>query len=647
MLAHNFEIKQEISYQTATSHALKNGHFWILHKLLISNSKFPTNFNIENVSQEIIEFVNESKSLHEHVANGNEAELLLILERNRVKKIPLKYFYNTENISASFLALQMKKYKIYKILTNNKITVGPNEDFSLTLSDIPEDFKRGLFKLHEDNAKDLPRYYLNILKGKSKIAADNEVNEDYKMLIDEAYNTLNCLETDTHILEIAATSSNLEITFDFNRESTIFLDPNSSNFTSGLFFPSGKILIAAKNLLREDTKHEVYGVILHELCHLTMALVFRNKCKPYSISDKSGKSAYENLLNLCEKKKGLTEIIDVVYNMDVYEKEYREAELIVRVPQLYACNFNNPEGLRAARFHYNELFSFFEGEIIPILKKSLAVLRKLGDPKKTVHYEDLTDELKKTLKNKKILFQGVKIKLNSILPQNSAVYSQLTSDEIKSFFHGKTPEIGHKLDDVDSYIQRRFLLQTPNVQAFSFNELLENSSEYLKILVEKPGEGKSTFFVKAAYDLKQKYPHKLVLLIDIKSFEHLKLQGNWSLDEIKNFLVQDILKISEFGLKIFNALFEAGNVVILWDSLCDSTKTALKIIRTVEISSSVQQWVACDAEHENILKDHFTQNSFKFIALTDNEKTTLLEIFMLKKNLNDNCVKNTLMELFK
>lgn len=143
----------------------------------------------------------------------------------------------------------------------------------------------------------------------------------------------------------------------------------------GLAYHTRKLILLGID--KKDKTH--YGHFAHELTHIIMHIVYKNKCLPYE---------EENL----ERKKLFDEIFTISYTIYKNDPDFEEimkwcfgaytntsysvqrAELIVRVIHIMAVYQNNKPRIQEVRERYKELFDFFENHVMPDLKTYLEVL---------------------------------------------------------------------------------------------------------------------------------------------------------------------------------------------------------------------------------------------------------------------------------
>ncbi len=145
------------------------------------------------------------------------------------------------------------------------------------------------------------------------------------------------------------------------------INPTQHSATRGAaVFESGKIYIGAKR-----PNEQMRGTLIHELCHLAMQLIYKNKCNPYPSADdtkSSGKSYMSNesafqliISNINSNKITLHEIINHAFTQ--YKSTEHAAELIVRVPHLIVQL--EEEGLEILNKQTPKLLSYYNDVILP------------------------------------------------------------------------------------------------------------------------------------------------------------------------------------------------------------------------------------------------------------------------------------------
>lgn len=298
LLEKDFDVNTLVEGQKAIDLAWENHHEDAVLLLLKSNSVYPQNFELSRVtnSNELRIFVTTTLFFHTSIANGSVADVREVLQN-----LPnMRYFYDPQNNSAITNALNSKQFEVYNVLMDENLEFGPFEDFNAVFNELNLEEKRNLRDTHLNYTQELTEKDTITLMSNSVVGHGN-LNEHKRFeLVMRAYKFLNSIALIRLILQIVAASRNFKIIFDFNNENVRFMDPTASSNTNGLIYFSGRIYIAAKQLLCETTKHIVYGVLAHELCHYAMFLTFDNHARPYSESDEEATRQFLQVFNLRE-----------------------------------------------------------------------------------------------------------------------------------------------------------------------------------------------------------------------------------------------------------------------------------------------------------------------------------------------------------
>lgn len=393
--------------------AYERRKFSTLLELLKSNSKFPRNFKISEVAKEVKKFAQNMEKIHEFIRNENFEEIEEINDENfkfrevifinesfensesskfesgdsKIQNLNsnsievqnlnfyslklknsdqktskaklskflkiinensnLNYFYDLQNNSALSLALKFKKFNLSNFLISKNIFLAPHE----ILSDITKNFKLSDRMKFEEifNFE-----HILILMSNSKILSNPNDRQKFQNLIKKFFEILSKIPEIEIILKVVAFSRNFQIIFDFNCESVKHIDRESN--ANGLFYPIGRIYIAARDLLNPQKFHEVLGVISHEICHLAILKIYKNSTKPYKSSKDEEK--FKKVLKNCEKNSEKLKIIKLVF--ECYQEDQIDAELIARVPQIIAQYQKNEGKLKEVKENFKSLFEFYE-----------------------------------------------------------------------------------------------------------------------------------------------------------------------------------------------------------------------------------------------------------------------------------------------
>jgi len=603
----------------------------ILLVLLNANSVFPDNFYSDEASQDVQDFIQCSTEIHQAIIRNNRQKVIEILEKHK----NLRQFYNLQNTSAATIALKFQRIKIYRLLTKSNVYIGPNEDINNIIDKNSEEPLRKIRKvnehikfIHDESSKNIPNKHLMILISNSCVGHDDPNSSHHSKLIQEAFEFLNKNHLIRPILEVVAATKKFKISFDFNRTSILFMDPTSSVYENGTcYYINGQIYIAAKDLLCASKKFDVFGVIAHELCHYALHLVFRNSCKPFAVDDSETAVGFNKLISKFWILRFKEEVICDVFK---YKEEHREAELIVRVPQILAKYSNNPKQLDILHEVYKELFIFYENEILPKLLESLEILEKIASRK--VLWNDLTHPIKSKIHHSIVEFQGFQVKLMDI--GSSEILEFLSSEQVCAILSEEMIKISStSVPESKFYIDRNFQSKSTKIDV-DLNGLISESEAYHVILLaDQAGSGKSTTFTNISQKLKSRgYEDSWISYIDLK--RHLdvyKKYGNddWNMERIVKILLV-ILDVKELlEVQIFINLFKNGKVVLLWDGVDEISPIFKDFIINLMVKirqlSTNKQWISTRPHCTDTLEMIFQRYAYKFMEYDGDSKILFIK----------------------
>ncbi|XP_070505873.1 uncharacterized protein [Chironomus tepperi] len=355
--------------------AYNNQQFDVLLVLLQENFPYPECIDINLCSEEVQEFHKTSSELHKMIKVNNSSKICEILSKNP----DLRYFYNLSNESALAVALASRSLDIYKILVSNKIFFGPHEDVDELLKPLGQRDRRTLREYNYKYLKTMSERHINILMANSLIGSDITDESVAHDVMLHAYRVLNRNPMTKILLEVVASTRNFQIIFEFNRDSVNVLNPTAEKNTKGLYSTSGKIFIAAKELLDSSTENEAFGTLAHELCHYALNAVYENKARPYLIKHKDRFLKFMDICSICEENSVKEQYIDMVFTR--YPTDVYHAELIVRVPHLAALYHSQPDKLKTAQENFPELFEYYEKIVMSELENALPKLLEKSELK--------------------------------------------------------------------------------------------------------------------------------------------------------------------------------------------------------------------------------------------------------------------------
>ena len=261
----------------------------------------------------------------------------------------------------------------------------------------------------------------------------------------------------------------------------------------------------------------------------------------------------------------------------------------------------------------NVVFVFDEGLKIEAIQFGP---NKRIEPRAIQHsWAHLTEKSQDLLLKTKVDFQGAEFFLNEIVNGTFAACDVIPLDDCIT---GKKILIGNdlKFDEIKIYVERDFLKYDPVLneetqeyehKPFNKEEVFELAEENkIILLVDEPGNGKSTELKMIAQKLKKIRPAFWVVYLDLKqhtaSFE--KDEEIPPEDEdifadpeyIASFLSDEILKLEVFESKIFFELFLENRVIVLMDGVDEISPSyenfVIQLAAGIKENSENQLWIA-------------------------------------------------------
>jgi len=360
-------LREETADQTinAQSLAWQGRHSDVLMALAQYDLKYPVGIDVNQLSDKFKSFYKRIEDFHAAIRSNNVEKVKKVIYNNNNGK--LKYFFNTDNASAAYIAIQAKAFATYEILLANGISLLRDE--KIILKELKKREQRQVREIHTKYSKDLKDKHISILMAYSYTGHNVSDPQEKLKIVKKAYELLSQDSRLNVILKVAATSRKLKIVYDFNNESVDSVDPTTSAYTEGVFYPTGRIYIGAKQLLNEETKYKTLSTIAHELGHYAMNLTYENNAKPYRAKNTKGQVEFFKIFNDCAVNAPNEPFVHLVY--EVYPKEVQHAELIVRAPHLIALYLNQPEKLKEVINLFPKLYEFYEQEVIPDMMRVL------------------------------------------------------------------------------------------------------------------------------------------------------------------------------------------------------------------------------------------------------------------------------------
>jgi len=487
-LKSGFNVNEMLNERKAVDLAWNNQHFEIVLDLLKANSQFPVDFEVRLATAVVKKFTDMIMELQGSILDENFDNINKIMSQHP----NLRHFYSTKNISAPAFALMNGKYDIYEFLIANNIYIGPNEKMDEILKQVKNKGSENVEQIHQKYLKNFKENHLMILTVNSFVGHDVPNADEKLSHVRKAFKYLDQVHPFISlILQTVAASKEFQIIFDFNRKSIQHLDPTADQEFRGMFYMSRQIYIAAGGLLNSNNVLDVYGTLIHELCHYAMLLVYNNFCRPYYESEVHAVNLYTKIAAICQAKVGGEELVKLAFS---YLPEMQHAELVVRVPQLMVLFSKDKTKMEKCHQLYPDLFKYCDFCVsvdmqnhLPNIKSTaeekvhefrkcnkiqtkilvtltvtlpfvvwLAILLAMPYIEPLFSCGNLTDELRSNIFESTVDFQGVNVIFGDLFGRNSSACEHLSPQEVTSmlkvFDSGKfvTTDENLKLDKVES-----------------------------------------------------------------------------------------------------------------------------------------------------------------------------------------------------
>ncbi|CAG9811253.1 unnamed protein product [Chironomus riparius] len=644
LLDYNFDINHEdyncnnamdsawINYLNPKDDQNKYNSSKIMEFLLKANSKFPKTklgFKAHKAPAKVRNALNLNKSLRDLMQAKSYDNLKKIIEENK----PLHHFYDIKNKSILAHAYTTYNLEAIEALTLLELRFGGCEvihDYYTKLADKDAVLIKDLnIKIGYRN----PEGHINILLRKSRIGRNDGFSNDKWKSIHDAYQHLNSIPECSVILKIASMWKKLKIVFDFSHSSTSNIDPKTDEFTKGVVYDSGAVIIGAKYLMDEKYRLNVLGTLIHELYHCAMLVTFFNNYNPYPAGDSEAKAKYEIIFNrikaLCAKDKYFEVIIRNAFSKNNDKNE--KSELIVRTLQILVQYSNDDRKIQSNKELLKDLFDYHEQKVLPACEEALLVLNKLNGKK--IKFKELTASMKAKILHSMINFQGVETTFYDIFkhdPQKAKnVLNSLTIDDIRCFLF-EDDQILEFFDslEVDEIVERRLVDSSRGtLKCTLFPEVaadVEESKTF--ILADKAGAGKTAMMNKIAYDLKAANKSHFVAFIKLSDCYDIleQHQAKLSIIDIKALLIE-IFKVKiDIEVAVLTYLYSASKIIFLFDGV-DEIYPNLKdifskILKHLKENTKNQVWVSTRPHLVPQLKDQLQCKVYKLASLSKEEK---------------------------
>ncbi|KAL7011650.1 hypothetical protein ACKWTF_014370 [Chironomus riparius] len=403
--------------------AIKYGHYDAVLALYGQDIPIKLTEDTETCSEELVFFFQKLDDFNKAIKSGEMDKVIEVFHQLPVSS----YCYNLKNESALNVATQCKTWKPYEFLWSKGIRFAPHESPLQIFNNVvfEQDMVR---KIYIKYAHKSHKQHISILMSKTALFNDTEDCEYKLKLIRKAYKILSFNIFIKPLLEVIAESRHVKINFDFNK------DAGSSN-SCRVSKITGRIYIGAKQMLTEATKLETYGILAHELCHIALDLVYKNKGKPYSVGDQKTMKEFAEMSKTSKASKNAQHII-----RNAFDSCNQDAELIGCLIHVLALYQKDPEKLIELKNNFGELLKFYNKKIMPELKQALPEIRKRAavDYQELYKYYELSTEDMAKVQSAVVIYKDVKVQFKDLYPENRQVYRDLTVDHLLYLMDGLT-----------------------------------------------------------------------------------------------------------------------------------------------------------------------------------------------------------------
>lgn len=378
LLEMNYMDEHDWENNTATTLAWQNEHYDLFAYLIKQDFPYPDNFGeIVPVRQnprnnkalmELSEHIRKIQNLHDEIRSKNFDRIEEFIEENR----KLRYARDVDNIPAIVTAVYSKNVEIIALLNANGMMTYDNgaarsivnHIYSFNDEEIVELQKLNLKYIHhpvEDFIVKL--HHRSLIKfDPIDVDASTASREVLSAFIDLYKNELT-----SPIVEFAARSSNLQMIIDLSSRYTFKLNPVSYTSSGLTNEKENRVYIGAKDILDPKQRDTALGIMVHELMHYVMFLMYHNDAKPYSKNDFMVRKWFEmieDIYKMDDRHEGQW----MVKMFQKYEVEQHQSELIARAVDLPILYRMNATGMQQVRRSYRDLFEFYESKVLPDVK---------------------------------------------------------------------------------------------------------------------------------------------------------------------------------------------------------------------------------------------------------------------------------------
>ncbi|XP_070500670.1 uncharacterized protein [Chironomus tepperi] len=639
----------------------------IMLSLLRANSKFPRACYTVNNNEIHFEFIKAPKQVRDFIIKCENIHDMSIvseyekIEKELAKEPNMKYFYNRNNKSLMAHALSSGKMPVCKLLISLRVSIGQHEidDLEELYTALNDPQKKALQSEHRSNAIELPKLHITTLLMLSKIGINDRQHEEHWNCIEEAFKVIDTVESCSKILKIAAIYKKFTIYFDFDHETIYYLDPKSKPGSLARIYGINTVYIGAKHLNDEIRKYEVYGAIIHELCHFAVFVTYINGFNPYPMGLSNEKTQFIEAVDQCIENKEIEEFI--IGTVLEYSEKLQHSEFIVRPVQMMMHYYDqtpsmaaiNSELLNERRLKFEKLFKYHQDVVEKDFDELLKIFKIFLDDKQPITYDELTGPWKARILHSNINFQGQITSFNDVIQEDHEILKLMTAKQIREMlWEGKSIEIADEIrsNEGNNLAERNFIDCNSDISHIKKEEV-KNVDEIIShveesqtfILSDAPGAGKTTAFKCLALKLKSKYKSCWVSMIELRKCQDIFKkfdEKNIPIERVEQMLLQ-ILNLEPLEAEIFKKLFINNKVIFLFDAVDEISphfnKFIIDVLKRIKKDTQNQILVSSRPHHGKQLTEKLNVKPFRLVPFSWKEKEGfILKMLQNSENYDDN-----------
>lgn len=262
----------------------------------------------------------------------------------------------------------------------------------------------------------------------------------------------------------------------------------------------------------------------------------------------------------------------------------------------------------------------------------------------------ITKESQKILYERTINFQGEMMSLRTLFPFDADAVDAIS---LKDLLDGNV-RIGNEFKFYNDYIERTFLTQDAT-EIDAEEMLIEADGQKAVLLSNEPGMGKTIELQTMAKRIKRKFISSWVVFIDLKAYiksyeKDGKVSNQFrSVDEIREYLLENILRIKNFEAAVFVHLFNSNRVVLLMDGFDEISPSFkefnLGLSAAVKEKTKNQLWISTRPHLQKELQQRCGLSAYKLQPFRKQDRTKYIQEKFKAKNLNSEEMNKKLNEI--